>query len=483
MSQTGYNWKPIEDLPSNWKEMESETLKNLSMLWEEQKNKLDIDEINLFTKKLQRQWAVETGLLEKLYTLEKGITYTLIELGIDAIEIPHNATNKPPNYVKSLIKDQQCVVEGLFEYVKKNRALTQSYIKEIHAVLTKSQDTTEAVDTLGNHIQVRLEKGKWKIRPNNPTRPDGQIHEYCPPVLVQDEMDKLLQWHEEHRDVAPEVEAAWLHHRFTQIHPFQDGNGRIARALATLVFLQKGWFPLVITNENRKEYIDSLEEADNGNLKPLVAFFAQRAKDSFIRAISISENVISSQRTTENVLIAIQKTIAEKSINIQQHNNRAISLADDIIKIGLAEFTDIERRLHNINTCNNHYTFSVSESSQNSEHWYRDQIYKISESFNYYANLEAYHKWIRLNLNNSRDCSIILSLHSVSRKFSGVMSAIIFLEYREKMEKDIIDGPYCLCENPYIFTANDDKEKLSLSFKEWLHTNLLNGLVMWQQKL
>ena len=43
----------------------------------------------------------------------------------------------------------------------------------------------------------------------------------------------------------PEVEAAWLHHRFGQIHPFQDGNGRVARALATMIFLRAGFVPLV----------------------------------------------------------------------------------------------------------------------------------------------------------------------------------------------------------------------------------------------
>ncbi len=285
MSRTGYKWKPIEDLPSDWKEMESDTLKNFSVLWEEQKYKLDIDTLNLFTKKLQRQWAIETGLLERLYTLEKGITSALIELGFDEVKITHNATNKQPDYVMSLIKDQLCVVEGISEHAEWNNNLTLSYIKEIHAALARSQDTTEAADSLGNHILVRLEKGKWKTRPNNPTRPDGQIHEYCPPVLVQDEMERLIRWHEDHTDVAPEVEAAWLHHRFTQIHPFQDGNGRTARALATLVFLQKGYFPLVITNDSRKDYFDALEKADYGDLRPLAAFFAQRAKDTFIQAI------------------------------------------------------------------------------------------------------------------------------------------------------------------------------------------------------
>ena len=79
-------------------------------------------------------------------------------------------------------------------------------------------------------------------------------------------MDRLLAMHREHgqRGVAPEVEAAWLHHRFTQIHPFQDGNGRVARALATLVMIRAGWFPLVVTDAGRADYIEALEIADGG---------------------------------------------------------------------------------------------------------------------------------------------------------------------------------------------------------------------------
>ncbi len=486
MSKSGYKWESIQELPSNWKEMESETLKNLSSLWEEQKIKLNPTAISLFNAKLQRQWAIETGLLERLYELDKGITYTMIEFGIDAIDIPHGATNKPPAYVKSLIKDQQSVVEGLFECIKGNRPLGLSYIKEMHSVLTKSQKQTEAVDTLGNHIMVPLEKGKWKTHPNNPTRPDGQIHEYCPPISVQDEMDKLIQWHNKHVNcgVTPEVEAAWLHHRFTQIHPFQDGNGRIARALATLVFLQNGWFPLVITNENRKEYIDSLEKADYGDLKPLVAFFTQLAKDAFIRALSISETVISSQRTTENVLTAIQKTIFDKTTSNHQYNERAVSLADAMIEISCNEFDEISQRLGTLEIPDSHYSFSVAKSSHDTEHWFRGQIYKIGDAFDYYVNLEKYHKWVRLRLRNRRNCSIILSIHSVSRNFSGVMAGIMFLEYRENVEGYVnIDGPYALSEKPYLFTANDHKEKISLPFRDWVHTGLMNGLVMWQQKI
>ena len=68
-------------------------------------------------------------------------------------------------------------------------------------------------------------------------------------------MDSLIELHRNHHDVAPEVEAAWLHHRFTQIHPFQE-NGRIARALATLIFV-KAELPLVVRDSERDKYMHS----------------------------------------------------------------------------------------------------------------------------------------------------------------------------------------------------------------------------------
>lgn len=282
--------------------------------------------------------------------------------------------------------------------------------------------------------------------------------------------------HGEHTDVTPEVEAAWLHHRFTQIHPFQDGNGRVARALATVVFLQKRLFPLVIANENRRIYIESLEKADSGDLEPLVSFFTQLAKNAFIQAMSISENIIDSQRTIANVLAAIKKTIDDKSKNIQLNKKSSISLADKFFEAAKEKFDEISKTLNNeIN--NKQYHFSVQESCESTKYWFRDQIYKIASTCGYYANLELYHRWIRLKLKNSRDCSIVFSLHSVSRNFSGVMSAILFLEYREKI------GPYSLSEKPYIFTFLDDEKKILFSCKEWLHTNLRDGLLLWQQKI
>ena len=69
--------------------------------------------------------------------------------------------------------------------------------------------------------------------------------------------------------------------------PFQDGNGRVARALATLVMIRAGWFPLVVTDAGRADYIGALEAGDAGDLRVLVRLFSgiqRRAFEGAIRA-------------------------------------------------------------------------------------------------------------------------------------------------------------------------------------------------------
>lgn len=65
---------------------------------------------------------------------------------------------------------------------------------------------------------------------------------------------------------------AWFQHRFVQIHPFNDYNGRIARMLTTFLLLKLNLHPIEIkadTAGDRKNYIKALQSADNGNYLPL----------------------------------------------------------------------------------------------------------------------------------------------------------------------------------------------------------------------
>jgi hypothetical protein len=232
-------WHPIEDVGDHVA-LASGELAALGDLWTEQRSELAKRGLLVqFITRLQREWAIETGILERLYDLDRGVTRLLVERGISADLIGYNGSDRDPALVAQILRDHADVAEDLLDFVGGDRILSTSYVKQLHAALTRSQETTEAVDQFGRVFQVELLHGSYKNLPNNPTRPNGSVHEYCPPVHVAAEMDELMLMHERHSayGVPAEVEASFLHHRFTQIHPFQDGNGRVARALASLVFL------------------------------------------------------------------------------------------------------------------------------------------------------------------------------------------------------------------------------------------------------
>ena len=289
----GHSWRPIDDLPDNWHRLVDSDLHQVAEYWHENREALGAKgAIADFNERLKREWAIETGLIERVYTLTRGTTEVLIEHGLREELIPSSATDRDPALVLDMIQDHAAAVDGLFDFAKRERKLSTSYIKELHSVLLAHQDTASARDIFGRRVEMPLTKGDYKKRPNNPVRSDGLVHEYCPPEQVASEMDRLLAMHLEHveQGVPPEVEAAWLHHRFTQIHPFQDGNGRVARALATLVTIRAGWFPLVVTDAGRPDYIDALELADAGNLRPLVRLFADIQRRAFEGAISTARD-------------------------------------------------------------------------------------------------------------------------------------------------------------------------------------------------
>src|ERR1700761_6391122 len=243
--QIHYRWKEISDLPADVEIFRDRELESLFQVWSDRKIEFgDSDSVKNFSVQLAREWAIETGIIEGVYTLDRGITQTLIERGINSAYIPHDATNHDPELVARTIQAHAEVLDGLFAFIRGERDLTTGYVKELHAALLRYEDTVVVFDRLGNKFETALEKGAYKTQPNNPRRPDGSLHEYCPPEHVASEMDRLIELHRQHetRRVPAHIEAAWLHHAFTQIHSFQDGNGRVARTLASLVGIKSGFF-------------------------------------------------------------------------------------------------------------------------------------------------------------------------------------------------------------------------------------------------
>ncbi|MCY4152020.1 MAG: Fic family protein [Aestuariivita sp.] len=248
----------------------------------------------IWLREQRRAFAIETGQIEGLYQLRHGVTETLMAEGFEGVRGAHSVTDIGDDTLKGLLQDQEAALEMLFVQVKDDRPLTTSAIKEWHALLTRHQDSAVGITPFGKRVEIPLRKGEWKIRPNNPRRMDGFVHEYCPPEQVESEMERFLAFHEGHKDLnlTPEVEAAWLHHEFVRIHPFQDGNGRISRLLMAFAYAKAGEFPPVIPAMNKPDYITALEAADEGRFHTLINYFGDIATQRSNAASARAERII-----------------------------------------------------------------------------------------------------------------------------------------------------------------------------------------------
>ncbi|MCY3996776.1 MAG: Fic family protein [Rhodobacter sp.] len=272
-------WRPVRDLAPEHHGLTHDAARQAAARWREVRRKLenpDIDRssMDVWLRSQRRAFAIETGQIEGLYLLRRGVTETLIAEGFENVRAAHAVGNVDDRTIRGLLQDQEAALEMTFAHVRDERPLTTSAIKEWHALLTRHQDTAAGVDPSGNRVEIPLRRGQWKIRPNNPRRRDGHVHEYCPPEQVASEMDRLLAFHGGHArlGLAPETEAAWLHHEFVRVHPFQDGNGRISQLLMAYAYARAGEFPPVIPADRKDGYITALELADEGDFPALVRY-------------------------------------------------------------------------------------------------------------------------------------------------------------------------------------------------------------------
>ncbi|MCY4079766.1 MAG: Fic family protein [Caldilineaceae bacterium] len=296
-----YSWQPLQGLDTHTSHTDFYEIDSLHQQWlsfRKQREQLNPDAYTPFLERLYRRWAIETGIIEGLYDIDRGPTHTLVEHGLIAELIDRTATDRDPDDLIKVLKDHQDSAEFVTESIRQGRPFSSHYIRELHQLLTRNQATYSAVDQFGRVFESELDRGGFKKQPNNPTRPDGQIHEYCPPDQVESEIDSLVRFYHEF-EVETESHhqlliAAWLHHRFTQIHPFQDGNGRVARALLTWHLAKEEYLPIVVTRDHRKQYIECLATADAGDLNPFVQFIVRLESQMILEALGEPEPVTDS---------------------------------------------------------------------------------------------------------------------------------------------------------------------------------------------
>lgn len=145
----------------------------------------------------------------------------------------------------------------------KQEAISEEFIIQLHKQLLKDIDERTGYRKLPSELL-----GRTLALPK--------------PEDIPKEMKQLLQWHHKHEHALHPVELAFkFHHKFEQIHPFADGNGRVGRMLLNYILLQNNFFPIIIRKTQRNAYLRALEAADTGQYIPLMRFAIARTKDTY----------------------------------------------------------------------------------------------------------------------------------------------------------------------------------------------------------
>jgi len=349
-------WKPI-GFSKSWEECRTTRLDALLPSWTRKRQTLkeDSKEYKVFMDRLKRQHAIETGIVERLYDLHEGITETFIKEGFVESYLQHGDTNIPPGQLMAYLQDNFDAIDFVFDVVKNDRPLTKSFIKELHQLVVKHQDTAEGRDMFGNRFPIPLLKGAFKENENNPTRRDGgEIVQfiYCPPVHVEAEMDKLIELLEEleKKNTHPLLTATWLHHAFTQIHPFQDGNGRMARLLASLILVKHNLFPLTVRRHEKKRYIDSLEMADKDEPQKLVDYFGETQKRNIEAALNLRLEVELSETSFEEVTEIFSEKVRVENLRLENErlrNELAVTYTEYVTNMVFKSLSELKRVIEN----------------------------------------------------------------------------------------------------------------------------------------
>lgn len=475
-----YRWHPIEPLTDADRAIDLASMRPIYDSWRSAKVRLEEagdKAIAQFTERLVRQMSVETGILERLYDLDRGTTEALIAKGFLEDLVSRASTNVEPSHLIDVLKDQEAGVQLIMDCVSGNRPLTKGLVHELHAVLTAHEETTIAVDQFGKRVEIPLMRGRYKEHPNNPRRPDGRMHEYCPPLQVDSEMEELLGRLGVYEAEDPVIAAAWVHHRFTQIHPYQDGNGRVARCLITYVLLRAKLLPLVVDRDLRTEYIEALEVADAGDLSPLALLFARLERAAVLQALSVdAEADISHDRSLTAAVIdslaaRFGKRREAKLEELRRANNVAVQLrgqARGQIEMNLHRF-----RAPLLSIGDPETWVQEGGPEQGNAHWYKFEVINSARRAGTSANFEENHFFLKASVRVGRERLVfVISFHHVGRELSGIMEATAFarLESFEGPEDSAnANHEFFPCTlDPFVFTYQTSASEIEDSFGRWV---------------
>lgn len=425
-------WRPITPLPAINGAMAPllKTLDSLHAAWTDALRHASAEEVAEARKKRLRRHAVETGIIGGLYDLDRGTTESLVAAGL-ANEIANQAGGINEDTLR-IIRAQYMALEFLVDLVNKGTDLSASVIRHLHGIIMQHQQTHETHDQSGRAVQAPLHHGEWRRHPNHIFRPDGVLLEYCPPEQVESQIDELVRLYEQAESAHPLVKSAWLHHRFMQIHPFEDGNGRVARALTLFVLLRDEYAPLVVDRRQRESYLTALDAAHEGDLTDLTRLFIQLEINAMQATLPqpVSQTTA---RDAADVVRAYAKRLNEtKEAAAKEKAEAAQDVAKEALTRIRAYLEDQGRSLgdalRDIDP-GSWVTTAHAVPPDERSRWWRRQLIQAARTVDFPANLSSGAWWATLHMEACGERLRFLSaVQKVGHGETGVLAVTAFAE-------------------------------------------------------
>lgn len=164
------------------------------------------------------------------------------------------------------MKASQVGLEMMSQEVKEaHMPLTQHFIRTLHKTLLREDYTVYRNLPGGQQTSYVIHAGQYKTRPNSVITRYGDRFEYASPEETPALMTDLVNWYNDAEQFGKYsvVElAALFHYRYIRIHPFEDGNGRIARLMVNYILARHGWPMIVVRSRKKQEYLEALHKTD-----------------------------------------------------------------------------------------------------------------------------------------------------------------------------------------------------------------------------
>ncbi len=164
------------------------------------------------------------------------------------------------------MKAHNVALKMVLEEAPTDNPLTETFIRQVHKTLLREDYEVYRNLPDGMTTSYTVHAGCYKTRPNSVITPSGERFEYASPEETPILMADLMKWYhneEANGKLSPLELAAIFHYRYIRIHPFEDGNGRIARLIMNFILARHNYPLIVVPTKTKLQYLNALALVDN----------------------------------------------------------------------------------------------------------------------------------------------------------------------------------------------------------------------------